>query len=77
MPFIYIAKRIQSVYYQLMNWTHLYKKYAGSWVALKADEKTVITSASTAQEVFKKAKEKGFDKPIITRVPKELLPFAG
>ena len=25
-----------------INWTTIYKKYRGQWVALKSDEKTVV-----------------------------------
>ena len=60
-----------------MNWTHLYKKYRGLWVALKADCKTVIASGKTAREVLKKSEKKGISDPYLNYVPKKLTAFAG
>jgi uncharacterized protein DUF5678 len=41
----------------------------GAWVALSKDETKVIAFAAELQEVLKKAKEAGEDKPVILRVP--------
>lgn len=60
-----------------IDWTHIYKKYKGLWVALKSDEVTVITSGKSAKETWDKARKKGFKKPILTRMPEKLLPFIG
>jgi len=30
------------------NWTHLFEKYRGKWVALAEDETTVLAAAETA-----------------------------
>lgn len=53
------------------NWTSLFENYKGLWVALKDDEITVISSGKKLPEVLRKASEKGFEKPIITKVPKK------
>jgi hypothetical protein len=56
-----------------MNWIELYKKYAGLWVAMKDDEITVISSAKTAKSALKKAQRKGYQNPILSHIPKELI----
>ncbi len=61
----------------VIDWTQLYKKYRGLWIALKADEKTVISSGKTAKDVWLRAKEKGYPKPILFKVPQENLPYFG
>lgn len=43
-----------------IDWTHIYKKYKGLWVALMDDEVTVISSATTLEEASKKAEKKDF-----------------
>ena len=63
--------------YMAIDWTQIYKKYKGQWIALKEDEKTVIAGGKTAKVVFEKAKKKGFSKPLLFRVPQENLPYFG
>lgn len=60
-----------------IDWTRIYKKYKGLWVALKRDEKTVIASGKTAKQVWDVAQKKGFSKPILTRMPNKLIPYVG
>lgn len=60
-----------------MDWTHLFRKYKGQWVALKEDEKTVISAGSTAVEVLATAKTKGYTDPILTRVPSKMVSLIG
>jgi Family of unknown function (DUF5678) len=60
-----------------INWTKIYKKYKGSWVALKDDEKTVVASGKTVKEVMIKAQTKGCKQPIVMRVPAKILPYIG
>lgn len=60
-----------------IDWTHLYKKYKGLWVALKDDEVTVITSGKSLEETAKKAEKKGFKEPIFYFVPNKLTYFVG
>jgi hypothetical protein len=52
-----------------IDWSELFEKYAGLWVALMEDEVTVITSGTTAKEVWNGAREKGFMKPILAHMP--------
>lgn len=60
-----------------IDWTKIYKKYKGLWVALEDDEVTVIASGKTAKEALEKAKEKNKKEPILFRVPTEILPYVG
>jgi hypothetical protein len=60
-----------------ISWDSLYRKYKGQWVALKDDEQTVISNASTAREALEKSKLKGFENPILTKMPINLDPFVG
>ena len=60
-----------------IDWSKIYKKYKGLWVALKDDEVTVISSGKTLKEAADKAKQKGYAQPIMTRMPDELMTFIG
>lgn len=60
-----------------IDWTKIYEKYKGLWVALKDDQVTVIASGRTVKEAVEKAREKGFERPIMFRVPSEIIPFIG
>lgn len=60
-----------------INWSSIYKKYKGLWVALKDDEKSVIASGKTAMDVMDKAQKKGFKQPILVRMPTKILPYVG
>jgi len=60
-----------------INWTSIYKKYKGLWVALLNDEKTVVGHGQTLKEAKEMALKKGYDHPIFTRMPQNLSAFAG
>ncbi|MDO8517788.1 MAG: DUF5678 domain-containing protein [bacterium] len=53
------------------------KKYAGQWVALKDDEETVVGHGATLQEAIDMAKACGYDDPIVTVMPREIITFIG
>jgi hypothetical protein len=59
-----------------IDWTHLFEKYRGKWVALAEDEVTVIGCGSTAKEAHQ-AGLKHTKVPILHRVPDTLDVFAG
>lgn len=61
----------------VIDLTKIYKKYKGLWVALKDDEKTVIASGKTLKEVMEKSKKKGFEKPVLFRMPAKIMPYIG
>lgn len=64
---------------QAINMTKIYKNYKGNWVAFKSSTSNpeVIAYAKTLKETLKKAGEKGFKHPVVTQIPKEVLPIVG
>jgi len=60
-----------------VDWTKIYKKYKGLWVALLDDEQTVVGSGKTAKEAWNEAQQKGYKKPILTRMPEKLATYVG
>ncbi|MFH1338854.1 MAG: DUF5678 domain-containing protein [Candidatus Omnitrophota bacterium] len=53
---------------KMIDRTDIFKKYQGQWIALTEDDK-VISAAPTLDEVLEKAKKKGFENPVISRIP--------
>ena len=62
---------------EVKDLTPLYKKYKGQWVALKADEVSVISHGKKAKVVWQLAKEKGYEKPILFKVPTKVVSYIG
>lgn len=60
-----------------IDWTNLYEKYKGQWVALKDDRITVISSGRTVKETLKQARDKGLKNPILFHVPEEIVAYVG
>ncbi|MBI4160303.1 MAG: hypothetical protein HY506_00150 [Candidatus Yanofskybacteria bacterium] len=60
-----------------IDWTKIYEKYKGLWVALLDDEITVVGSGKTAKEAWEQAQKRGYKKPILTRMPEKLIPYVG
>lgn len=60
-----------------IDWSKIYKKYKGLWVAIKDDHMTVVASGKTAQQALDRANKKGFSNPFLTRVPGKVVPFVG
>ena len=59
------------------DWTKLYKKYKGLWVALADDEMTVLGVGKTVREAVEEAKKKTDKTPFLTRIPKTLAAYVG
>ena len=59
------------------DWSKLYKKYKGMWVALASDEMTVLGVGKTVKEAISKASSKSKESPILTRMPDNLTSFVG
>lgn len=59
------------------DFSKIYKKYKGLWVALSKDEKRVIASGKDAKLVFEEAKKKGSKTPLLFKVPEELIAYVG
>ncbi|OGY21241.1 MAG: hypothetical protein A2126_00060 [Candidatus Woykebacteria bacterium GWB1_45_5] len=60
-----------------IDWTPIFKKYKGKWVALKDDEETVVGAGDTVAEALEEARKKGYENPILTKMPKEIIPYVG
>jgi len=60
-----------------IDWTKIYQKYKGLWVALDKDEKTIIAFDRVAKEAFRKAQKKGIKIPILFKVPTEIVSYVG
>ncbi|MCX6713912.1 MAG: hypothetical protein NTV48_02300 [Candidatus Vogelbacteria bacterium] len=59
------------------DWTKIYKKYKGLWVALAEDEITVLSHHKIARVALDQAINGGYKNPILMRVPEDLRAFAG
>ena len=59
------------------DWTKLYKKYKGLWVALAEDEDTVLGTGKTVREALDKSKRKTQKTPFLTRMPEKIVSYAG
>jgi len=60
-----------------IDWTKIYQKYKGLWVALLDDQQTVVGSGKTLKEALRGADQKGYRDPIVMRVPAEIIPYVG
>lgn len=59
------------------DWSKIYKKYKGLWVAFLDDEQTVVGSGKTLKEALLQAQKKGYKEPIMNRMPDTLAPYVG
>ncbi|TSC90042.1 MAG: hypothetical protein G01um10145_473 [Microgenomates group bacterium Gr01-1014_5] len=63
------------------DWTKVYKNYKGKWVAVDPDTDqtvpVVVASGKTLQEVLDRAAKKGYEHPLVDRIPREIIPFVG
>jgi Family of unknown function (DUF5678) len=62
---------------QTKDWTELFAKYCGQWVALADDELTVLAAGATAKDALAASVAKGSPEPILYRVPDNLDTFVG
>jgi hypothetical protein len=60
-----------------IDWTKIYKKYKGLWVALDEKERKVVAFDKEAKKAFEKARKKGVKIPILFKVPTEIIPYVG
>ncbi len=59
------------------DWSKLYKKYKGMWVALADDNQTVLGHGATVKEALKMAQNKTKKVPFFTRVPQTMDAYVG
>ena len=60
-----------------IEWTSIYRRFKGLWVALAEDERTVLGSGKTARAARDQARKKGHRTPILARMPDSLNPYVG
>ena len=61
-----------------IDWTHIYRKYKGLWVAMKDPQDTkVIASGKTLKGTIEKAERRGVKHPSVAQIPRRLLPIVG
>ena len=76
----YLCKNLSCVLlyaYMAKDWTNIYKKYKGLWVALAEDEETVLGTGKTAREALEQAKKITLKTPFLTRMPENLAAYVG
>ena len=59
------------------DWTKIWEKYKGLWVALDEDEETVLGAGKTVREALEEAKKKTDNTPYLTRMPEKLVAYVG
>lgn len=59
------------------DFIEIHKKYKGKWVALTLDEKRVIAPGDSLKKILQDAKKKGFDHPVVMKVPQAVVPLVG
>lgn len=60
-----------------LNWTGLFSRHKGRWVALKNDHQTVVGTGQTLKSAKRAAKKKGYNQPFLMRVPRDVRHFVG
>ena len=60
-----------------LDWTKLFKKHGGKWIALMSDGQTVVGSGNSLKAARKAAIENGCSHPYLMRMPKTLRHFIG
>lgn len=60
-----------------IDWTEMYKKYAGKWVAIDfEDEVTVVAADVDAKKAYAESAKRG-KRAILHRIPEEVIDFVG
>lgn len=59
------------------DWTKLFKKYKGQWVALSESKESVLGSGKTVKEAVMNAKKVSHETPFLTRIPETLDSYVG
>lgn len=62
---------------EIKDWSVLFAKYRGQWVALADDEVTVLAASPTAKGALDASTSKGAPSPLLYRVPDTLDTFVG
>ena len=60
-----------------MDFSKIYQRYAGKWVALNRGENKIIGAAVSSRVAFRKAVESGEKRPILFKVPRPSISWVG
>jgi len=60
-----------------IDYSPIFKKYSGQWVALKSDERTVVAASRSANKAFKGARNEGIKEPVLFKIPTQSVPYIG
>lgn len=61
-----------------IDMTKVYQKYKGKWVAFKSTRSnTVIASGYNLSKVIEESHKQGIKTPVVTQIPKKVLPIFG
>ena len=58
-----------------MDFTKIYQKYKGLWVALSPDEKKVLGKGKTVKIAVEQAQQKGITTPYLFKVPTKIVSY--
>lgn len=58
-----------------MDFTLIFQKYKGLWVALSSDEKKIVGKGKTLESAVREAKRKGVKVPLLFKVPTKILSY--
>lgn len=61
----------------MIDLTQILKKYKGLWVALDNDWKKVLGANKDIEKAHKEALKKGYDEPIMYKVPQKEIAYFG
>jgi len=59
-----------------MDMSHIIKEHKGEWVALD-EHKSVISHSKKGIDAYNEAQAKGYEKPLMVKVPQKTRKFAG
>ena len=60
-----------------IDWSTIFKKYKGLWVAFAEDERTVVGSGKSAKSALAAAARRGVDRPVLMKMPLKLVSYVG
>ena len=59
------------------DWSKMYKKYKGMWVAILGDQLTVVGFGKSAKSALESAKKKGHKDVFLNKIPKAVVTYIG
>ena len=60
-----------------IDWSKVFAKYKGLWVAFAEDERTVVGSGKSAKSALQAATRRGVERPVLMKMPMKLVSYVG